>query len=145
MDLKEISDKMEIQDLMVEYCYAVDNRDFDALDRVFTPDAVIDYSEMVGFKGNLSETKAFLAEGLTMLSHTQHIISTSQIKIEGDRAQGRTICTNPMVIAKDGHVMIVGLWYRDEFVRTKDGWRISSRYEQKSWRYNVPAGLLAEG
>lgn len=144
MNVQEMSDRMEIQDLMVEYCYAVDHRNWDALDSVFTPDAVIDYSEMVGFKGNLAETKAFLAEGLSMLSSTQHIITTSKIKIDGDHAHGRTICTNPMVIAENGHTMMVGLWYRDEFVRTPQGWRIASRYEEKSWTHNVPPGLLAE-
>jgi hypothetical protein len=144
MTHEELSDRMEIQDLMVEYCYAIDNRDWDALDNVFTPDAIIDYSEMVGVKGTLPEIKKFLAESMQQISATQHIITTSQIKLEGDRAHGRTICTNPMVLKPDGHVFLVGLWYRDEFVRTARGWRISSRYEQNSWRYNVPAGLLPE-
>lgn len=143
MNLQEISDRMEIQDLMVDYCYAIDHHDWDALDRVFTPDAVIDYSEMVGFKGSLAETKAFLSESMKGLQATQHIISTSKITIDGDRAHGRSVCTNPMVLPPTDHLMIVGLWYRDEFVRTPDGWRISSRYEENCWRYNVPAGLLA--
>ena len=144
MTLEEMSDRMEIQDLMVEYCYAIDNRDWDGLDAVFTPDAVIDYSEMVGVKGSLTEIKAFLASSMTAVAACQHIISTSKIIIEGDRAHGRTICTNPMVLHPNGHVMLLGLWYRDEFVRTAQGWRISSRYEERSWRYNVPPGLLAE-
>jgi hypothetical protein len=144
VNLQEVSDRMEIQELMVKYCHAIDNRDWDVLDEIFTPDAVIDYSEMVGIKGSLVEIKAFLAESIQQLSVSQHIISTAQIKIEGDCAHGRTICTNPMVLRHDGHVMLVGLWYRDEFVRTAKGWRIKSRYEENCWRYNVPAGLLAE-
>jgi hypothetical protein len=142
VNLQEISDRMEIQDLMVEYSHAIDNRNWDMLDKIFTPDAVIDYSEMVGIKGSVAEIKSFLAESIQQLSASQHIISTTQIKIEGDRAHGRTICTNPMVLRQDGHVMLVGLWYRDEFVRTDDGWRIKSRYEENCWRYNVPTGLL---
>ena len=39
MSLQEISDRMEIQDLMVSHSYAIDSRDCDALDDVFTPDA----------------------------------------------------------------------------------------------------------
>src|SRR3546814_16871576 len=80
---------------------------------------------------------------MKQISNSQHIISTTQLTVEGDRAQGRTICTNPMEIASNGHMMFVGLWYRDEFVRTPKGWRISSRYEENSWRYTVPEGLLA--
>jgi len=141
--LDEISDRLEIQDLMVAYCYAIDNRDWDLLDTIFTPDAIIDYSEMVGVKGTLTEIKAFLAQSMQAVAACQHIISTSQIKVEGDRAHGKTVCTNPMVLGPDGHVMLLGLWYRDEFLRTAQGWRISSRYEENCWRYNVPAGLLA--
>ena len=100
---------------------------------------------MVGFKGSVAETRAFLAESLQALQATQHIISTSKVTIDGDRATARTVCTNPMVLPPNGHVMVVGLWYRDDFVRTASGWRISSRYEENCWRYNVPAGLLAQG
>jgi ketosteroid isomerase-like protein len=144
MNLKEISDRMEIQNLMVDYCYAIDTKNWDALDKVFTPDAIIDYTEMAPFRGTLAEVKAFLNESMSMIAASQHIISTSQIRIEGDRAYGKTVCTNPMVLKQNGHLFTVGLWYRDEFVRTAEGWRIKSRYEENCWRQNVPEGLLAE-
>jgi hypothetical protein len=146
MTLQELSDRQEIQDLMVAYCYAIDRKNWDELDDVFTPDAVIDYSEMVGFRGNLAETKTFLVEGLRQLKSYQHSISTSQIRIQGDIAHGRTLCSNPMVIEVDGakQTMFVGLWYRDIFVRTAKGWRIRERYEERCYTHNVPPGLLPE-
>lgn len=143
MQSQEIADRLEIQNVMIDYCYAIDSKNWDALDRVFTPDAIIDYTEMTPFRGTPAEAKAFLAEAMAGIRASQHIISTSQIRIEGDHAFGRTVCTNPMVMA-DGHLFTVGLWYRDEFVRTPEGWRISSRYEENCWRQNVPEGLLAE-
>lgn len=33
LTLQEMSDRFEIQDLIVGYCYAVDTRDWDTLDR----------------------------------------------------------------------------------------------------------------
>jgi hypothetical protein len=42
LSLAEISDRREIQQLLVDYSTAIDNRRFDDLDRVFTPDAYID-------------------------------------------------------------------------------------------------------
>jgi len=143
MDLQEISDRLEIQQLLIDYCHAIDDFDWDALDNVFTPDAIIDYSEMTPFRGNRAQAKAFLAKSMAGTAHCQHIISTSQIRIDGDRAYGRTVCTNPMVAKDTGHLMIVGLWYRDEMLRTAEGWRITHRYEESSWRQNVPADLLA--
>ncbi len=146
LSLQELSDRQEIQDLMVAYCYAIDRKNWDELDEVFTPDAVIDYTEMVGFRGNLAETKAFLVEGLRQLKAYQHSISTSQIRIHGDIAHGRTLCSNPMVIEVNGakQTMFVGLWYRDVFVRTARGWRIKERYEERCYTHNVPPGLLPE-
>jgi hypothetical protein len=41
--LSEISDRFEIQQLLVDYSTAIDQRRFDDLDGVFTPDAYIDY------------------------------------------------------------------------------------------------------
>jgi hypothetical protein len=42
LSLEEISDRLEIQQLLVAYSTAIDQRRFDDLDRVFTPDAYID-------------------------------------------------------------------------------------------------------
>ncbi len=146
MTLLELSDRQEIQDLLVAYCDAIDRKKWDQLDAVFTPDAVIDYTEMVGFRGNLTETKLFLAEALAQLAAYQHSISTSHIRLVGDTAHGRTICTNSVVMVVEGRrqTMFLGLWYRDTFVRTPEGWRIRERYEERCYEYNVPPGLLPE-
>ena len=48
MSIEEISDRFEINDLLVRYCSALDERHFDLFDDIFTPDAVIDYTEMGG-------------------------------------------------------------------------------------------------
>ena len=53
MSLQEISDRLEIQDLLVAYSHAIDTRNWDALDDVFTPDAFIDYSDFGGGSGDV--------------------------------------------------------------------------------------------
>lgn len=142
LSLQEISDRIEIQDLITAYSYAIDTRNWDALDDVFTPDARIDYSEMGGSKGDVAETKRFLRKAMTQFSSFQHMVATSQIKLRGDVAEGRTICHNPMVLDRgkgETHTFFCGLWYRDRFVRTPKGWRIQERVEEKSYFHNVPA------
>jgi hypothetical protein len=141
MSLDEISDRMEIQDLLVAYSYAIDSRDFDALDDVFTPDAWIDYTVFGGTAGNLPDTKKFLTESMPMFSSFQHMISTSKIVIDGDTATAKTICHNPMVMPLGDdkvQVFYCGLWYVDDLVRTADGWRITKRVEEKSYVHNMP-------
>jgi hypothetical protein len=146
LSVQEMSDRFEIQDLIVSYCYAVDSRDWDALDAVFTDDAVIDYSEMVGVKGGLPEIKRFLSESLAPIQAFQHAVSTTRYEIDGDRAKTRTACYNPMTV-NDGttiDTLVFGLWYLHDFVRTAQGWRIARLYEHKCYSLNVPDWLAAQ-
>jgi hypothetical protein len=146
LSLQEISDRIEIQDLLVAYSHAIDTRSWDDLDDVFTADAVIDYTEMGGTRGGLAATKAFLRDALAGFSSYQHLGATSQVRIEGDTAYGRTICHNPMVLGPapgtkgPTRVLLAGLWYRDTFVRTPAGWRIGERYEERCYLEMLPAG-----
>jgi ketosteroid isomerase-like protein len=140
LSLQEISDRLEIQDLLSRYSHAIDRRDWDALDRIFTPDAVIDYTAMGGARGTLPEIKAYLAAALAHFTGFQHLVATSELTISGDTAVSKTICHNPMVMDVDGAewVFFCGLWYHDVMVRTPDGWRICERSEEKSYFYNLP-------
>ena len=64
LSLAEISDRLEIQQLIADYSTAIDTRRFDDLDAVFTPDAYIDYTALGGIEGPYPEVKAWLAEVL---------------------------------------------------------------------------------
>jgi len=144
MTLEEISDRFEIQDLLVDYSRAIDTRNFDALDAIFTADAFIDYSQTGGSAGDLPSTKAFLTKAMPMFKSFQHMVATSKITVHGDTADGVTICHNPMVLGRgeaDTHVFFVGLWYVDKFVRTPAGWRIAERVEELSYFHNLPEGF----
>jgi hypothetical protein len=132
LSLAEISDRLEIQQLMVDYSTAIDQRRFDDLDRVFTPDAYIDYRATGGVDGHYPEVKAWLAEVLPNFPAYSHMLGNFDVRVEGDIATSRTICFNPMVMGGDkAQVYFVGLWYVDEFVRTPQGWRMSRRVEEK--------------
>jgi len=146
MSIEEISDRMEIQDLLVRYCYAVDHRDFDDLANVFTTDAIIDYSVYGGSVGNPTETIAYLKEAMPMFASFQHMISTSRIELNGDTAKVKTICHNPMVMPMGEELVVFtcGLWYVDEMVRTADGWRIAKRVEESSYMKDMP-GMPVQG
>ena len=141
LPLQEISDRIEIDDLFARYCHAIDERDWDALDQVFTPDAKIDYSETGGAKGCFAEIKAWLPVALERFPMFQHMVATTRLRLDGDKASSRTILFNPMVHRDaDGQdqVFFIGLWYRDVLVRTEAGWRIAERYEELGWTHNVP-------
>ena len=98
LSLQEISDRLEIQQLMVDYSTAIDQRRFDDLDHVFTPDAYIDYTAMGGVEGQYPEVKAWLTEVLPNFPAYSHMVGNFDLQIDGDTASSRTICFNPMVL-----------------------------------------------
>ena len=136
----EISDRLEIQQLTVDYSTAIDTRRFDDLDAVFTPDAYIDYTALGGIEGRYPEVKAWLAEVLPNFPMYAHMLGNFSVRIDNDTATSRTICFNPMVVpagtAKKAQeqVMFCGLWYDDEFLRTAQGWRMTRRVETKCFQ-----------
>lgn len=132
LSIDEISDRLEIQQLLVDYCSAIDTRRFDDLDHVFTPDAYIDYRAMGGIDGQYPQVKDWLAEVLPSFLRYAHMLGLPSIGLAGDAATARTFCFNPMVFGGDRpSTMLLGLWYEDEFVRTAGGWRMSRRAETK--------------
>ena len=132
LSLEEISDRFEIQQLLIDYSTAIDTRRFDDLDRVFTHDAYIDYRAMGGIDGRFPEVKAWLAQVLPNFPAYAHMLGNFDVRIDGDTASSRTICFNPMVLGgEQNQILYCGLWYEDEFIRTAEGWRMSRRVETK--------------
>ncbi|MCW1960007.1 MAG: nuclear transport factor 2 family protein [Mycobacterium sp.] len=139
LSLAEISDRLEIQQLLVDYATAIDQRRFDDLDRIFTPDAYIDYRAMGGIDGVYPQVKAWLAQVLPNFPAFYHLVGNFDITLSGDTASGRTMCFNPMQLsagpadpgARGSQVLFCALWYDDEFVRTAQGWRLTRRVETK--------------
>jgi ketosteroid isomerase-like protein len=140
MDLQEISDRLEIQDVLTRYTRAVDEGDWDRLDTVFTPDAEIDYTESGGIAGSYAEAKKWLAETLpAFFSKTLHTVG--QVSVEyaasGDEARVVAYFDNPMLMrAGDGEekVVEVGGKYHHTMIRTPDGWRSRRLHEELVWK-----------
>jgi hypothetical protein len=130
LSLQEISDRLEIQDLLASYSHAIDRRNYAALDNLFTDDAIIDYSEMGGAAGTLPEMKAYLSRALQQFRGSQHLVATTALIITGDTATASSICQD--------WPFFCGLWYHDQLKRTPGGWRIRQRRQEKSYFYNVP-------
>ncbi len=91
----EISDRLEIQQLLVDYSTAIDTRRFDDLDAVFTQDAYIDYTALGGIEGRYPEVKAWLAEVLPNFPMYAHMLGNFSVRIDGDTASSRTILLQP--------------------------------------------------
>lgn len=143
MTIEDLTDRLEIHDLLTRYANAIDAKDFDRLDEVFTPDAFVDYTSAGGEKGDYPTIKAWLASVLANFPTYQHLLTNSEVTFAPDRATAtaRTAFYNPMGFAnKEGGytVMHMGGYYNDDLVRSAAGWRIARRIEQEAWRGPLP-------
>ncbi len=137
MPLQEISDRFELMDLLTEYATAIDKKDLDALDRIFSEDARIDFSKAGGPHADLKTIKKFLQENLGILPR-QHLIANFQIKIHGDHAKVRCLCHNPLELPPEGkEIMLWGLWYNDKCIRTDQGWRIKEKITEPCYHWKL--------
>jgi 3-phenylpropionate/cinnamic acid dioxygenase small subunit len=138
---QEIADRIEIDDLLTRYATAVDTRDWDLYQTVFTPDAFIDYTSSGGIRGELAEVTKWLSDALSGFSMSQHLVTNRDIRVAGDTATSRSYFYNPMGRTKrDGtlDLMFVGGYYRDQLRRTGDGWRIAERIQDTAWFSSSP-------
>jgi hypothetical protein len=141
---QQVADRIAIDDLLTRYVMAVDSGDWDQLDTVFTPDAVIDYTSAGGVRGTRDEVKAWLAEALTPFPVRQHMIGNKRVELDGDRATVRAYFFNPMMITlPDGtrHATPGGGYYNHRLVRTPEGWRSVELIEEEVWRTGLPDTL----
>ena len=141
---QEIADRLAIDDLLTRYTMAVDDANWDALDTVFLPDAVIDYTSAGGIKGTIAEIKPWLAKALAAFPVRQHLICNKKVVLDGDKATVRAYFFNPMELKlPDGssQSMPGGGYYNHTLVRTEAGWRSAGLIEEEVWRTGLPDTL----
>jgi hypothetical protein len=136
LDVRQLSDRIEIADLLTSYTRAVDRGEWDLLDAVFTPDARIDYTATGGIQGAFPEVKAWLAEVLPMFVRRQHVLGQSEVALDGDAATVTVYFTNPMVSRGDDgaeRLFACGGYYHHRLVRTGAGWRSRRLTQELVW------------
>lgn len=140
MDLAEISDRLEIADVVPRYTRAIDTGDWDRLDTVFTADADIDYVQSGGIHDTYAVVKPWLAEMLpAFFPKRMHTIGQVEVPwVAGaDELQCVAYFDNPMPMS-DGQggekIVEVGGLYHHTMVRTPDGWRSRKLVEEVVWK-----------
>lgn len=126
-EVQTLHDRLAIADLTHAYCWALDSRDWAALDQVFLTDATAELRSPL-LEGR-DAIRSRIARALDPLDATQHTVTNHMIVVDGDRASCRCYLHSQHVrLAAEGtpHYVIAGR-YEDELVRTPDGWRISFR------------------
>lgn len=130
-------DRAEIEDLMARYLFAIDYFDWDAYVATFAEDGELEFASGKS-KGRAAIRQAVtsFAERIGQFYHTadgkpailRHVILQSSIRVEGDRAWGRSLW---LEMANHGpkdepKIGTYGL-YEDEFKKVDGHWLIARR------------------
>ena len=135
--VSDLADRIAIDEQLSRYCRAIDTGEWDLLDRIFTPDAALDYTSSGGIRGPYADVKPWLANVLALFPVRQHYVTNREISVDGDRATSIAYLYNPMGRRRDDGALalfFVGGTYRDRWLRTDEGWRIVERVETEWWR-----------
>lgn len=123
--MSEADDRRQLQDVMLSYAAAVDDRDMARYRACFVEEA-----EIVGFgEETVTGADAWTASvesQLDAFSSTQHLMSPQLAAITGDTASARAD-VQALHVLKDSNGAMFTLWatYLTDFVRKDDGWKIS--------------------
>jgi len=123
--MSDADDRTQLQDVMLSYAAAVDDRDMSRYRACFADDV-----EIVGFgeaivKGADVWT-ASVESQLEAFSATQHLMSPQLATVSGDTASARTD-VQALHVLKDTDGATFTLWatYLTDFVRSPEGWKIT--------------------
>src|SRR5690606_5427748 len=128
-----VEDRIALQDLMTDYCYAVDKlTDLDTLLDLFTDDAVLDFSD-IGLPAmpGKERFRQFYEGVFADMSDHQHYISNFRVQsYSGDEAV-MTAYVQGLGRAKDGGEVLVHVRYQMDCVKAGDTWKCKTYYIRK--------------
>jgi hypothetical protein len=116
MDQSEISDIIEIEQLLARYAVGMTQDDIEAVMDVFTPDGA--YSAF-GATYTLKDFPSLVAAAPKGLFLT----GTPTLDLDGDTGTGYQPLS---FVDQTNHDMRIG-WYTDTYKRTENGWRLHRR------------------
>ena len=117
-------DVAAIERLKHEYCYAIDDGDYDAWVALFTDDGRFCGDDGTAFEGH-EELRTFATEVFDdAYAETAHTLTNGVVDVEGDTATGRWYLALYQETA-DGETAVQQATYEDAFERVDGTWRIA--------------------
>lgn len=129
----DVADRLELHELPGRYGDAIDDRNWPGLDRIFTPDATFDLTDL-GLRrlDGLDAIKAF------MDTEAQHPRTHMMTNIYVDETAGGVKMYFRIVALLGAGKVGTGSYY-DDVVKTSDGWRVKDRVVTLRRRHSIPS------
>jgi len=117
----DLTDKLELHELPGRYGDAIDDRDWDRLDQIFTPDAVFDLTDLGAARlEGLDAIKTFMERD------AKHPRTHLMTNIYVDETPNGVKLFFRIVALMPGRWVATASYY-DDVVKLADGWRVHNR------------------
>lgn len=125
-----LEERIALQDLMTDYCYAVDKlADVDELLDLFTDDAVLDLSDIgLPLMPGKANFRKFYEAVFADMSHHTHYISNFRVGAYDGSAATLWAYVQGLGRAKSGSEVHVHVRYRMDCVKVGAAWKCSKYY-----------------
>ena len=137
-DVQALADERAVINIVSQYCWSLDTKDFEELRNVFTPDAfaILGGTECHGIDAIIKR----ISSALTRLDVSHHLVGSHIVEVDGDQASHRCYLQAQHVLkgTEGGDLWMVAGTYEDQLVRTPDGWRIKQRILSRVWTEGNP-------
>jgi hypothetical protein len=143
----ESPDVLPMRATIERYFAALDNRQFELLRDVFTPDAIGDWRGEAFTADTILQGVDSIIERVSKVSRftaSTHIGGSSAFQVDSP-PDTPTVVTHAVSFLKTSgespRVIVRGVRYEDNFILTGGGWRIHHRMHQPTWQYAQPAEI----
>lgn len=136
MNVQELSDRLELKELVDKFSNYADTKENDKQVALFTKDAVIEIElggKIVFTLHGRDEIKKTFSNSMEDNKIVFHMNGQQTVEIDGDKAKG--IAYSYVTVGKDEkHLQHEGVRYHDEFQKIDGKWYISHRCSEFMWQ-----------
>jgi hypothetical protein len=123
------ADLEAIKRVKYRYLRALDTKHWDDFANTLTEDVKGDYGSSLGKElhfTNRTDLVDYMRSSCGPNVVTEHRVTHPEITVTGDSASGSWYLQDRVIVAEFNFMLIGAAFYRDQYRRTDDGWRISA-------------------
>lgn len=140
--IQRLEDLEAIRDLAVRYGFAVDERDFDAIVALFSPDGCLRTNAGVIKGQGVEGVGAYFRNHLPNLGPSNHFVHGHIVDFGEDADRATGVVSAHAEMWRMGAPMITAMRYTDQYRRVDGRWRFQERIQ--SYMYFVDVREYAE-
>ena len=146
--LRQLGDRLEVQDTVTRMSWLLDRREWDALREVFADQVLLDYTQPFGGEPETLTSAELVERWRTQVGHldsTQHVTSGILVDVDGDHAR---VTANVLAHLRREGTLGSPVWHNGghydlRLQRSGGGWRITALTAEVSWAEGNSAVLQA--